>query len=199
MISAFTHDVKRSIEATPSEDITGLTVLAKVYQETDEGIVYKGIANTVKPDPETAKVTLNVSNTNGASEDLLVTVRAKYRYEDAYTQVAEETLSIAVSAGADYEVAFDMGDYDDVQVEILTVPSGVHIINHQVDKSQFSSLVGVVVGGGAEEAVVIPCDFRAFEAGEYSIVFVAEGYGVIGRDILVVYGADGYSDDTVES
>lgn len=186
-IKAYTEDIQRGISVTPTVDITGQTVLAKVYKDG----VYVGIANTVRPDPETSTATLNITNANAGALNRIVTILAKYRHETVYTSIKQQTINVAPGT-ANYEVSYDQKDKEDVKLEINE--SALTLVNSvSLEQAQFNDLVGLVVGGAANEEVVIPCDFRRFEAGsDYSLVFVAANYGVIGRDVLILFDKDGY-------
>lgn len=194
MIKAYKPDIRRVITTTPKVDVTAETILAKVYKSGE----YQGIANTVRPDPEEATANLNITNGGGGAKDVVVKVLTKYRYEDEFTEILTETISVAVGT-ADYQVLYDQEDKEDVKVLIDSV--GNCLINSlDVQQSQFNELEGLIVGGSADEPIDIPCDFRRFEPGDdYTIVFEASNYGVIGRDIMILFANDGLSTDAPDS
>lgn len=187
-VKAYTEDIQRAISVTPTVDITGQTVLAKVYKDGE----YAGIANTVKPEPATASAVLSINNGGAGAEQVTVTILTKYRHEEEYTEVHSEVIDVAVGS-AEYEVTYDQQDKEDVKAVLSDIGANCVVESLSVQQSQFTDLEGIVVGGAADEEVVIPCDFRDFEPGDdYSIVFVASNYGVIGRDVLILFGKDGY-------
>jgi hypothetical protein len=79
-----------------------------------------------------------------------------------------------------------MLDYDDIKVETSGWENYVHLLSQKIEKSQFTSLAGVVVGDAQHVEVSIPCDFRFLKPGEYVLLFNVEGYGIIGEDVLVI-------------
>lgn len=188
-VKAFTSDKQRVISTTPTVNVSGQVILAKVY----EGTKYLGIANAVKPDPATARITITytMSGLNPAAQ---VIIEAKYRYESAWTAISTTFHVLTEGVGNTLNLTYDMEAYDDVRVRLGSGWGATqYATGIDIEKAQFTSLDGMVVGGVANEQIDIPCDFREFEAGERSIVFEAADYGVIGRDVLVLFGADGYS------
>ncbi len=181
----YQKDQKRSITAVPTENIDGMVVLAEVY---DADGAYKGIANAVKPVPETASVVMTIQNGSVQTVDITVNISGKMRYEHsvAYTPITSQIITAQIDQGKEYVINFDMLDYDDIKVETTGWVNYVHLLSQKIEKSQFTSLVGVVVGGAEQVEVSIPCDFRFLEPGEYVLLFNAEGYGIIGEDVLVI-------------
>ena len=183
----YTSDIQRAISITPKVDVTGQVILAKVYKNGE----YIGLANTVKPDPDEASAILSITNT-GATENVTVTINAKMRHEDTYAQVTQEVLSV-VNGTNEYTITYDQKNNEDVEAVVSAIGANCVVNSIKVQQSQFHDLNGVVIGGPAEQEIAVPCDFRPFEAGDdYTIVFVATDYGVIGKDILLLFAEDGY-------
>jgi hypothetical protein len=196
MIKLYQSDIKRNVYTTPTVNVSGEIILAKLYKGTE----FKGILNTVKPDPETASAVLTIDNDSGGDVDITVTILGKMRWEDTWTQIHQEVVSaLGNGTPTDYTVSFDQSDYDDIRLEYSGVVANVVVSASTIENSPFSSLTGVVVGGDAGVQITIPCDARAFESGdEYSVVFEAEQTGLIGKERAVVFGKDGYSVSTTD-
>ena len=186
-IKAHIQDISRVVSVTPPFDVTGQLITAHVYKDGD----YMGVAKTVKPDVSSA-VKMNISNNGGGLEAIRIRVLAKLRYQENYTEVANEFINIEVGTG-DYEVRFDQEDKINIRVEFSDVGANLFVNSFNVESKQYTSIEGLVVGGEAGVEVAVPCDFRGFEPGdEYSLVFVAENYGVLAKEILIIYDGGGY-------
>lgn len=189
MIQAYTHDIRRNIKVTPVQDVEGEPILAKIYLDG----CFKGIANTVGPDPDSAQVILSVSNSTDASIVMSVTVFGKERFSGDYTQIYQQPVNVESSVtGTEKIVTFDPTDYDDFKASIDL--NGIIMESLSITQRQFASIEGLAIGGKAGQEIVVPCDFRQFEPDEdYTIVFIAEESGVIAKDILTLFAKDGYS------
>lgn len=182
---AYQQDQRRLISAVPIENIEGMVVLAEVYDS--EG-VFIGIANAVKPEPETASVVMTIQNGSVEPVDITVNILGKMRYEhsELYTPITSEIITAKVDQGKEYVINFNMLDYDDIKVETSGWANYVHLLSQKIEKSQFTSLDGIVVGGDGLVQVTVPCDFRFLKPGEYVLLFNVESYGIIGEDVLVI-------------
>jgi len=188
MIQAFTHDIKRLIEVTPVQNVGGEVILAKVYLDGD----YKGIANTVRPEEDSGQVLLELQNDIAGSQDINIIIYGKNRFEETYTQLKQQMVSVPGSSVVSETISFDPQDYDEFNVEFGG--NSVDVNSVTVLKRQYETVEGLVIGGQANEKIVVPCDFRRFAPDEdYHIVFVAEGTGVVGRELLHLFAKDGYS------
>lgn len=189
MIKAFTQDIKRIIEVIPVQDVSGEPIYAKLYLDG----CYQGIANTVRPDEDSAQVIITADNTTGTPVDTTLTIYGKYRFQSAFNQLEQTTVTINPGSNIKKTVAFNPEDYDEFKTSLGTP---INLNSIEILKRQYQTVDGIVIGGKAKEAIAVPCDFRRFEPDEdYSIVFVAEQTGVIARDILSLFANDGYSFD----
>jgi hypothetical protein len=194
MIKAFTQDIQRIIEVTPVQDVSGEVIQAKLYLDG----CYKGLANTIRPEEDSAQVLLDLNNSASSKEPITATVHGKYRFDDGYTKLKQKTVHVSASSTQTKTISFDPQDYNEFRV--LFNNSFVDVKGVTVLKRQYKVTSGIVVGGQAQEKIAVPCDFRRFvPAPDYHIIFVAEDTGVIGRDMLSLFANDGYGFEGCET
>lgn len=198
-VTLYTQDAKRPISIYPQMDCTDAVIQARLYNLKDNTFI--GFANSRKPFDEDlflGRVTLNIDLHKSIEVNL--SVMAKMRTESVFSEIKSETQVVSTGdySATDYEITMDFNpnEYEDFAFS-YTFTTGVEGDHYDLNKVYLetypiSNLDGLIVGGGTGEEIVVPLDGRTFEPGTYSIVFVAEGVGVIARDIAILYSKNAY-------
>lgn len=197
MVKGFINDIQRLVEITPTQDCTDQIIFADVYDRVTGDFIRT--VNQVQVAAEQNRYVVGVKNNNAPTqESFTVAISGRDLNADAWVLIREDVHN---TTEAEETVAgvFDSQAYRDYKIEV-TAGSNVTVVTSTIELvDRGFDPTGVVVGDSAGVKLVVPCDFRGLDPGDhYSIVFVAENVGVVARDILLVFGGDGFQIEEVE-
>lgn len=189
MVKAYNRDMQRIVNVTPSLDCEDALIFAKVFGK-DGGLI--GIVNHVPVDPKQKRVRVDLLNAGDETQNITVMVHGKNQNDRGYLDtVATEPVTIEPGP-KEVDITFDSSMFRSFKV---TIQGGEQVYAEQIriESVERVEVPGAVTGGPADDPVPVGCNFFGVPSGDhYSIVFEAEGVGVIGRDRLLIYDEDGY-------
>lgn len=192
MIKAFNTDQQRLIEIKPTQDVTGRIIWASVFFNE----MFVKTVNSVVPSLTKRYLSATALNPTDTALSLSISLYGRVVNSPDWELISTFVASYLPGANEAETVQFeyDRQGYDHFEVMVDTIDEGLLLQGLRLMSDDVEIKEGLVIGKGIGEEIVVPCNFKDLTPSDkYSIVFEAQGVGVIGKDRLLLFNEDGYT------
>lgn len=186
MVKAFNRDEVRNITIKPSINCAGRVIHAHAWLSNKR---LKQL-NQILVELPKKKVIVSINNPSQDVTQLVIKVYGRTLNTDKFIDLVALRMVSAVPGSSQEVIEFESSLFSSYKVstnspEKLTTDITIEDVPRSIP-------AGAITGVGEGESLTVPCNFFGLPSSdEYSIVFFAEGVGVVSREKLLVYDKDG--------